>query len=34
MDELEYNEKFMRRLEILRTAGMQVMVLRNRNVGG
>ena len=28
MNEPEYNEKFMRKLEVLRNAGMQVMVLR------
>jgi predicted nuclease of restriction endonuclease-like RecB superfamily len=32
MNEPEYNEKFMRKLEILRNAGMQVMVLREEDV--
>lgn len=32
MDEPEYNEKFMRKLEVLRNAGMQVMVLGIRDL--
>lgn len=33
MDELEYNEKFERKLMILADAGMRVMVLRERDFG-
>ena len=32
LDEPRYNEKFMRKLEVLRNAGMQVMVLRERDL--
>jgi len=33
MDDFEYNEKFERKLLILGAAGMQVMVLRERDLG-
>lgn len=33
IDSPEYNEKFMRKLEILRNAGMQVVVLREKDLG-
>ena len=32
MDEFEYNEKFERKLAILRAAGMQVMVLKTKDL--
>ena len=33
MDSSEYNEKFMRKLEVLRSAGMRVIVLREKDLG-
>lgn len=33
MDSQDYNEKFMRKLEVLRNAGMRVMVLREGDLG-
>jgi len=33
MDDFEYNEKFERKLMILAAAGMQVMVLRQKDLG-